>query len=111
MEENKKKGAARFRFILSFLIVLFLCIYVAGKTGYYQNKIANNTLLTNEAILLFEKDVAEGKEVDIKDYLQNTKKDYRNVYSKTGYQISNSIDSFLNDGVGKFFGILKSLFT
>lgn len=111
MEPKKKKGKERFKFILSFLIVLFLCMYVAGKTGYYQNKLANNTLLTNEALILFEKDIAEGKKVDIKDYLKNTKKDYRNIYSKTGYQISNSIDNILNEGVGKLFELLKSLFT
>lgn len=108
--ENKKKDN-KFKYIFYFLIILFLSVYVSGKTGYYETNIKKNTLLTNEAILNFEKDVANGKPVNIKDYINAEMPDYRNVYSRTGDKLSKTIDVVLNEGVGKLVEFLKALFT
>ncbi len=108
--ESKKKNN-RFKYIFYFLLILFLTIYISAKTGYYETNIKKNTILTNEAILNFEKDVAEGKAVDIKDYIKAEIPDYRNIYSKTGDNISKALDSVLNEGVGKVTRFLKALFT
>ena len=77
-----------------------ISVYVSGKTGYYENKL-KKILLTNEAIMQFEKDLEDGKPVDIKDYIKADVPDYRNIYSKAGDKLSNTIDTILNDGVGK----------
>ncbi len=84
---------------------------MTGKSGYYESTIKKNTLLTSEAIKEFEKDVLEGKAVDIKDYINAEVNDYRNKYSTLGYNISGAIDSVLNEGVKHFSNLLKSLFT
>ena len=109
METKPKKS--KLRFLLYLLILIFLCLYFAGKTGYYENKISSNTNLTKEAIMAFENDLKEGKAVDIKDYLNTNKINYQNKYSKLGYEISNKIDFVLNKGVSFLYRILKSLFS
>ena len=109
--ETKKKGKDRFKFLMISLLILFAFVYLSGKTGYYQSHLQKNTLLTSEAIKEFEKDVTEGKAVDIKDYIKADVADYRNMYSRLGYNISNGIDTVLNQGVGKLASFLKALFS
>lgn len=109
--EQKKKVNKKFKFIFYTLIIIFGCLYFAGKTGYYETKLSNKTTLTKEAILEFEKDVADGKAVDIKDYLKNNNSDYKNKYSNLGLTISQTIDTVLNDGVGYLVKILEALFS
>ena len=111
MDEKKTKQKARFRFIALMLLAFFGFVYISGKTGYYESHLQKSTLLTKEAILEFERDVDAGKPVDIKDYIQSEVPDYRNMYSKLGYNISNGINTVLNDGVGKVVEFLKALFT
>lgn len=112
MEEKKSvklnKNLKRVSFLL---IIIFVTLYVSGKTGYYESKIENKTILTKEAIKEFEKDVAEGKEVDIKDYVDTRAENYNNKFSSIGLKLSNSIDYLLNDGVKWILKIIKTLFS
>ncbi len=111
MEEVKVKKISKIKILIYLLISIFVCLYFAGKTGYYENKIHKDTVLTKEAIIEFEKDVADGKAVDLKDYINPNDIDFQNKYSTLGYNISNSIDKLLNDGVNYLVEILKALFT
>ena len=105
MEDKKPKIPKTLRFIFYVLVFSFICLYFAGKM------VSRNTYLTSEAIIAFEKDVSEGKRVDIKDYIKTPKKDYRNFCSEVGFRISDGIDKLLNDGVVWLLKILKSLFS
>lgn len=109
--EKKKNKNNKYKYTFYFLLIFFTTVYIGGKTGYYETNIKKNTVLTNEAILNFEKDIAEGKAVDIKDYIKAEVPDYRNLYSKTGDKISGTLDTFLNEGVSKISKFLKALFT
>lgn len=86
-------------------------VYISGKTGYYQTDLEKKTVLTKEAILNFEQDIASGKPVNIKDYINAEMPDYRNRYSKAGDKISKTLDAVLNEGVGKLSEFIKALFT
>lgn len=111
MEEKKKvKGAKEFKAIFFLLVFIFAFLYFADVTGYYDKNISKSSVLTKEAILEFEKDVADGKAVDIKDYVKGNTKDYTNTYSDLGYKVSSTIDAILNDGVGYLVKILEALF-
>jgi len=109
--ETKNRSKERFKFILISLIIFFAFVYISGKSGYYQTHIQKNTILTSEAILEFEKDVAEGKPVDIKDYINAEKMDYRNQYSRLGHLVSRTVDKVLTDGVNKLTKLFKTLFS
>jgi len=109
MEKNKTKE--RFKFILISIIVFFTFIYASGMSGYYQTHLQKSTALTKEAILEFEKDIAEGKPVDIKDYIKGERMDYRNQYSRLGHNLSRGIDKILTDGVNRLTKLFKALFS
>ena len=109
--DTPKKRNNKFKYIFYLLIIIFGLLYFTSKTGYYEAKLSKSTELTKEAILEFEADVAAGKAVDIKDYINTENKDYQNKYSSLGYTISETIDTFLNDGVNYIVKILEALFS
>lgn len=109
MPEVKKKS--KFKYLFYLLIIIFSLLYFSGQTGYYENKISNETRLTEEAIKEFEKDISEGKEVDIKDYLVTNNNDYENKYSSLGYTVSSTIDKVLNEGVKFIVKVMETLFS
>ena len=59
----------------------------------------------------FETDVKEGKDIDIKDYVENDFVDYSSPMSKVGSKLSSSIDNFMNNGFSDFFNFVSRLFT
>ncbi len=109
METPKKKN--KFIYLLYLLIFIFGLLYFSGQTGYYENKLSSDSKLTKEAIQEFEKDISEGKPVDIKDYLEYDHKNYENKYSSLGYTISDTISSILNEGVNFIVKVMETLFS
>ena len=66
------------------LIILFLSLYLSSyNTSYYENK----NILTEDAIKRFEKDLKQGKKIDVNNYIEK-EKDYNNKVSKTTLKIS-----------------------
>lgn len=63
-------------------------------------------VLTNEAIDNFEKDVQEGKNIDINDYLDMNKKNYDNNFSKGGRYISEKLNNLISSGIEKTLKII-----
>ncbi len=111
MEIKPNKSSKRFKIIFGFLFTIFIFLYFTSLSGYYEKKVSNDTTLTKEAIKAFEDDVAQGKAVDIKDYIIKDNNDYKSLSSKVGYTISNTIDTILNDGVRYIVKFLKTLFS
>lgn len=111
MEKKNNKAFKRFKFLFGLLVFVFAVLYLAKETGYYEKRNRTDSILTKDAILEFEKDVSEGKAVDIKDYIVIHDNDYVNKYSKLGLSISNMVDTLLNDGVGYVIRVLKALFS
>ena len=111
MEENKGKKYKKFKVLMYGVLLLFCLLYFASKTGYYEKKTYSDTVLTKEALKRFEKDVNDGKAVDLKDYVEVNVHNYNNKYSKLGYDISNIIDKTINDGVSWFLKIIKTVFS
>ena len=108
-EENEKNSNSILK-ILLFLFVLFLIIYLSGKTGLYEFKTYTKTHLTNDAIKKFENDLDKGMDVTLNDYIISKEKNYTNIVNKTGSFISNGIESIMNNGIKKTVKILKRLF-
>ena len=89
----KKHNFFKTLFILVFL--LFLALFIASKTGYYEKSVKDKTYLTNKKLKEFEKDISEGKNVDAKDYFPK-EVDYSNVFTKSANNISNKIGLVVN---------------
>ncbi len=103
----KKHNFFKTLFILVFL--LFLALFIASKTGYYEKSVKDKTYLTNKKLKEFEKDISEGKNVDVKDYFPK-EVDYSNVFTKSANNISNKIGLVVNSKAKNVWDFIKTLF-
>ncbi|MCI8547974.1 MAG: hypothetical protein HFJ38_03690 [Bacilli bacterium] len=85
----KSKHVVRFTLLVLFL--LFVGLYITQALGYYEFTNAKKTTLTNSAIEKFEKDVKEGKALDVKNYVEEEKQ-YNNLLSRVSLSVSNAIE-------------------
>ena len=95
------KKESIFKFILLCFIICFLVILFAGKTGYYEKKLRDNSILTEEQIKKFEEDLKKGKNVDISNYVINENKDYTTKLSSDVYSVSLKLEKTI-DKIVKF---------
>lgn len=84
------------------LIILFVALYLTQVTGYYEYTESKKTTLTKDAIKRFEKDVAEGKEIAAKNYLEE-EKNYNNKLSTVGMKLSKVIEKGFNKVMSSIF--------
>ena len=77
------------RFILIIIIIIFISSYYVSNSGYYEYHMQQRTILTNEKIIEFEKDVKNGTNIDLKTYLENDNIKYSNKLSDLVYELSN----------------------
>ena len=99
-----KKRVFKILFICLFLS--FVVSYVIEKTGYYEYNLQNKTIMTNEAMARFEKDVAEGKDVREEDYVVSTEKDYTSTITRTTNKVSIKVNQVLKKGIEGIFKII-----
>ena len=111
MEEKKKKTIWSKIFSKIFLAFFFafLTLYIAGMSGYYEYELHKRVILTEDKIALFEQDVAEGKEVDLKNYLTEEEVNYATNLSHAGLYLSDNFSNILKDTVEATFAFLNHL--
>lgn len=96
-----------FKVILGAILIFFGCTVILAVSGYYQGELQKKMILTQEAIDNFEKDVEEGKEIDVNNYLEIKEKNYDNKFSNGGRYISNKINSIISNGIKKTLKIIS----
>ena len=106
----KKKKKNVFFIVLILLFLVYLAFYVASVNGYYEYQEYNKMVITEEARKEFERDVSEGKDVSLVDYITK-KKDYSNNVSELGLKAGSLIEDFVTDGLGSVFEVLGKLVT
>lgn len=100
---NKKKIL---KLIFICLFITFIIAYVIEKTGYYEYNLRNKTVLTKESMEQFEKDVSEGKDVSVEDYVVNTSTDYTTKLTRSTNKVSTKINKVLKKGIESVFKVL-----
>lgn len=105
MKQNDKKKVVNkiFGWFLFILFITFVTLYMSQATGYYEYEQARKTAFTKEQIEQFEKDVKEGKEIDVNKYLENTNKNYQSNLSEFTLNISEGISKYTKLGIEKVF--------
>ena len=74
------------------LLIFFLALYLSSyNTSYYENK----NILTEDAIKRFEKDLKEGKKINVNNYIEK-EKNYNNKVSTYTLKLSNLIYKCIN---------------
>ena len=106
---NHKKENKIFKYIVLISFITFLSLYISQSTGYFEYKNSKKVALTNEQIKEFEKDVNEGKNIDITKYIEINNKDYQNKLSKTGLQVSNILEKSVQKFISESFKVLEKL--
>lgn len=106
---RRKLYGKMFRFCFMLSLLTFLALYFSQATGYYDYKEHKKVILTSEQIKKFEDDVANGKNLDIEEYLTNTDKNYQNKMSGMGLKISEGIGEYAKKGIESTFKILNNL--
>ena len=95
--------------IFLILFVSFLVILTASSTGYYEYQNSQKVMFTEEKIKEFEKDVSEGKDINVKDYITDTSKDYSNRITKIGDGISDFLYGTVNLVIKKGFNAIEKM--
>ncbi len=106
---RRKLYGKLFKFCFLFSLLSFFALYFSQTTGYYDFAEHKKVTLTNEQIKKFEEDVANGKNLNIEDYLSNTDKNYQNKTSRMGLKISESIGEYARKGIETTFKVLNKL--
>ena len=87
------------------LVIMFLSVYFSR---YNNNYYANQNILTEEAIIKFEQDIKEGKDITVSSYLKE-EKNYDNKLSEIGLKISNEIETGFKKGLKFIFKCMEGL--
>lgn len=99
-----------FIIMLSILFAIFITLYISQTTGYYNYEQYKKTELTKEKIAEFERDLKEGKEIKIDNYINKTEVNYNNNASLMGLKISNTIKKYMKKGIDGTLTMLSMLF-
>ena len=103
---NKKKI---FKFIFGLIFIAFIISYVIEESGYYEYNLSNKTVMTKESMERFEKDLKDGKDVLMEDYVVNTTKDYTSRLTTGTNRVSFKVNSFLKKGLEGMFKVASKL--
>lgn len=106
----KKKKPNLFFKILGGLFIVFIALFIANKSGYYEGKVRDKVTITEEGIKKFEEKVQNGEEIDISSFLRTDTVDYSSNMSNLGDNLTSSLEVIVEKGFGIATNILKSLF-
>lgn len=106
--ETKKNNS--FLTMMGILFIIFMGLYIANGSGYYESKIKSKRIITENGIKEFESKVQNGEEIDLSSFLKTEKKDYSNNFSKLGDSLTNGMEYTIFDGMKFLSSIFKSLF-
>ena len=98
-----------FKLIIGILFITYIICFIISESGYYEYKMKERTILSNEQIKKFEEDVKNNINVDINDYTIPEYIDYTNKFTKGVNSTSNLIKKYFKKIVEGGFKILNSL--
>lgn len=89
------------------LMLTFIGAYLIEMSGYYEYNLQSKRNLTTEQMEQFEKDIKEGKDIDLNQYLEQTKVDYSNKLTRSTSQISLKINDYLKEFLTNGFHLFE----
>lgn len=107
---NKKKDKHIVLKILGIFFLVYIALFIANLSGYYESKIRDNTIVTEEGIKEFEEKVQNGESIDVTSFLTNEREDYSSKMSNLGDNLTGSVEEIVVNGLNFFVNIVKSLF-
>lgn len=96
------------RIMLLTVFLIFLALYYSSNSGLIDYQARNKTVLTEEQIKMFEDDVKNNVQIDLKKYVEDKEERYDNNISKTTLKLSNTIGETIQGALDFLFGQLES---
>ena len=84
--------------------------YIAISNGYYETKLREKNIMTEEQIKRFEEDIKLGKEIDFNEYLNPPITSYDNKMSRAGATFSEKSEKVMQKGIGMVIDLIEKLF-
>lgn len=106
---NRKKITKIFKYILFTSFITFFALYLSASAGYFDYKSRKKVALTNSQIKQFEKDINDGKNVDIKKYIETNNNNYQNKISEIGLSLSKKTQKCIQIITSESFKFLSKL--
>lgn len=97
-----------FRIMALTVFLIFLALYYSSNAGLIDYQAKNKTSLTEEQIKMFEEDVKNNVQIDLKKYIDNKEDKYDNNISKTTLKLSNTIGETVEGILNFVFGKLEN---
>ncbi len=110
MDKKKKKESIIVKIFYLFLIS-FIVLYFSKSSGYYEYATHRQVSLNESQIEKFEKDIKEGKNVSVEEYVKSGEINYSNFASNTGNVISKGIKDVVTNGIDGTIDFLGQLFS
>lgn len=104
-----KKNRNIFKTFLIISFIIFIGLYIASESGFYESKLRNEVALTDKAIYEFEQDVLNGEAVDLNTYLTKDYVDYSNSFTSLGEKLSDALIKLITEGVSGIWDAIKVL--
>lgn len=98
-----------FKFGLLTIFLIFIALYYSSNSGLIDYQTRNKTVLTEEQIKMFEEDVANNVQIDLKKYLEDKEEKYENNISKTTLKLSNTIGETIQGVLDFLFGKMEDV--
>lgn len=100
-----------FKIVFCILLLVYLSLYFAGISGYYEYRNYKKMVLTEEQINRFEEDVKEGKEINVEDYIVEENNNHNNKIANAGKKLSFTISSSMSKVLTKCFKVISNFIT
>lgn len=97
-----------FRIMTLTVFLIFLALYYSSNAGLIDYQAKNKASLTEEQIKMFEEDVKNNVQIDLKKYIDNKEDRYDNNISKTTLKLSNTIGETVEGILNFVFGKLEN---
>ena len=105
------KSKKMVKLLIEVVIIVFIFSYAIEKSGYYEYNLQEKKNMTEDEIKKFENDVKMGKNVDVKDYLNDVTKDYSSNLTRSASTFSLNLNRYLiktiNETINIFIKLVK----
>ena len=95
-----------FKIVILLLFIIFITLFFASYTGYYDYENRKTKNLTESQMRKFEEDVKNGVNLDLETYITKPNTDYRNFLSKLGSKTSKTVSNIVSGSVNYTFDFL-----
>ena len=84
------------------IVLLYLILYISYENGYYERINQEKTLMTEEMILKYEEDLANGVDVSQEDYIVE-RNNYANIYTRMSLKVSQKFENIVDSAIKFLF--------